>query len=71
VVKGSPNEIFSDTKLIRSVDLRSPRITHLFEILRQEDNLPIDSPLPLTISQARKKIHSILNSTANKDSGKA
>lgn len=70
VVEGSPNEIFSDTDLIRSVDLRSPRITHLFEILRREDNIPINGQLPLTISQARKEILYLLSSKINKNSGK-
>lgn len=61
VVEGSPKEIFSDTELIRSVDLRSPRITHLFEILRRKDHLPVNNQLPLTISEARKAILGILN----------
>ena len=65
VVEGSPNEIFSDADLIRNVNLRSPRLTHLFEILRSEDKLPIDGPLPLTISQARKQILALLNSKTN------
>lgn len=56
VVEGSPKEIFSNSDLIRKVNLRSPRITHLFEILKKEDNLPINEELPLTISQARKQI---------------
>lgn len=70
VVEGSPNEIFSDTDLIRSVDLRSPRITHLFEILRREDNIPVKGQLPLTISQARKEILGILKTKTKTNSGK-
>jgi cobalt/nickel transport system ATP-binding protein len=62
VVKGSPNKIFSDSDLIRKVNLRSPRISHLFEILKKEDNLPINEELPLTISQARKQILDLLGS---------
>jgi len=60
LMEGSPKEIFSDTELIRKVNLRSPRITHLFEILRSKDNLPLDKKLPLTISEARKEILELL-----------
>lgn len=68
VMEGSPNQVFSDTELIRKVNLRSPRITHLFEILRRRDNLPIDKKLPLTISEARKEILGLLNSRNAKNS---
>ena len=60
--EGTPKESFSNTELIRKVDLRSPRIAHLFEVLKKEDNLPIDELLPLTISEARKEILELLNS---------
>jgi cobalt/nickel transport system ATP-binding protein len=56
VSEGSPKETFSNTELIRNVSLRSPRIAHLFEVLKKEDNLPIQDELPLTISEARKEI---------------
>ena len=56
VSDGSPKELFSDTETIRNVNLRSPRITHLFEVLKKENNLPIDDQLPLTIGEARKEI---------------
>ncbi len=56
VSEGSPKEIFSDTELIRKVNLRSPRLTHLFEVLKKKDNLPIAEELPLTIGEARKEI---------------
>jgi cobalt/nickel transport system ATP-binding protein len=48
--------------LIRKVNLRSPRITHLFEVLKKENHLPINSRLPLTISEARKEILRLLDS---------
>ena len=41
VSEGTPKESFSNGELIRQVNLRSPRITHLFEVLKDEDNLPI------------------------------
>jgi cobalt/nickel transport system ATP-binding protein len=62
VSEGSPAELFSDTELIRKVNLRSPRITHLFEVLKKENNLPINPRLPLTISEARKEILRLLDS---------
>lgn len=62
VLEGLPGETFSQTELIRSLDLRSPRIAHLFEILRRENHLPIDKQLPLTISEARKEILRLLDS---------
>ncbi len=62
VSEGSPAELFSDAELIRSVNLRSPRITHLFEVLKKENNLPINPRLPLTISEARKEILRLLDS---------
>jgi len=62
VSEGSPAELFSDAELIRGVNLRSPRITHLFEVLKKENNLPINPKLPLTISEARKEILRLLDS---------
>ncbi|MGF3522478.1 MAG: ATP-binding cassette domain-containing protein [Candidatus Bathyarchaeia archaeon] len=58
ISEGTPKEIFSNAELIRSVNLRSPRITHLFEVLKKEDNLPISNQL--TISEARKEILKLL-----------
>lgn len=56
VSEGTPKASFSDTDLIRKIRLRSPRIAHLFEVLKREDNLPIGDELPLTISEARREI---------------
>ena len=75
VLDGLPEEIFSQTELIRSFDLRSPRIAHLFEILRREIGHPTDEQLPLTIGEARKEILRLLNSRniieLNEQKGKA
>jgi cobalt/nickel transport system ATP-binding protein len=60
VSDGTPKEIFSNTELIRKVNLRSPRITHLFEVLKKEDKLHIENQLPLTISEARQQILNLL-----------
>jgi cobalt/nickel transport system ATP-binding protein len=72
VSEGSPKETFSNTEMIRDVNLRSPRITHLFEVLKKENNLPIGEQLPLTIGEARKEILRLLNSeNATKKEGEA
>jgi cobalt/nickel transport system ATP-binding protein len=56
LMQGPPQEIFSQADLLRSVDLRLPRITHLFEILNKEDSLRGDKQYPLTIGEARREI---------------
>jgi cobalt/nickel transport system ATP-binding protein len=61
VSEGTPKTSFSNTELIRKVNLRSPRIAHLFEVLKKENNLPIADELPLTISEARKEILRLIN----------
>jgi len=61
VSEGTPKESFSNGALIRQVNLRSPRLTHLFEVLKTEDKLPIDDHLPLTISESRRAILNLLN----------
>lgn len=63
VCEGKPQEIFSKTELIREVNLRAPRITHLFEVLKKNDNLPIGEEFPLTISEARKEILRLLQNS--------
>ncbi|MCW3983927.1 MAG: ATP-binding cassette domain-containing protein [Candidatus Bathyarchaeota archaeon] len=63
VSEGAPKDLFSDAELIRKVNLRAPRLTHLFEVLKKEDNLPIDEKLPLTIGEARKEILQLLGTT--------
>jgi cobalt/nickel transport system ATP-binding protein len=60
VSQGKPKELFSDTELIRKVNLRSPRLTHLFEVLKKQDNIPVAGEFPLTISEARKEILRLL-----------
>ncbi len=60
VLQGSPAEIFSQADLIRGMDLRLPRITHLFEILSKENNVITNERYPLTIGEARKTIVGLL-----------
>ncbi len=60
VTQGSPEEVFTKTDLLRSLDLRIPRITHLFEILSKRNQLLTDKHFPLTIGEARKEIVELL-----------
>ncbi len=64
VCEGTPRESFSNGELIRKVNLRSPRLTNLFEVLKKEDKLPIGDQLPLTIRESRKAILKLLNENA-------
>jgi len=60
VLQGPPKEVFAETELIRNVDLRLPRITHLFEILSKRNQLLTNKQFPLTIGEARKEILELL-----------
>jgi cobalt/nickel transport system ATP-binding protein len=60
VLDGKPEEVFSQAELLRSMDLRLPRITHLFEILRKRNQLLTNNYYPLTIGDARKEILGLL-----------
>lgn len=61
-IEGRLKEVFLNTEIMRSIDLRLPRMTHLFEILKRKDNVPINNPLPLTIGEARREILRLLDS---------
>ncbi len=65
VFDGTPKEAFSNGDLIREVNLRSPRLTHLFEVLKEEDKLPVADELPLTIGEARKEILRLMDQKSN------
>jgi cobalt/nickel transport system ATP-binding protein len=60
VLQGPPQEVFAQADTLRSMDLRLPRITHLFEILSKKNNLLTNSHYPLTIGEARKEILELL-----------
>ena len=55
-LQGPPAEVFGQADFIRSIDLRLPRITHLFEILSKKNDLLTNNQYPLTIGEARKQI---------------
>jgi cobalt/nickel transport system ATP-binding protein len=60
-LQGPPAEVFSKADMIRSMDLRLPRITHLFEILSKRNSLLMNKQRPLTIGEARKDILALLD----------
>jgi len=64
---GIPEDVFSNAMEIKHACLELPQIAQLMQILRDEDNLPMDR-LPLTVGEARKFLVSRLN---GKHSGSA
>jgi cobalt/nickel transport system ATP-binding protein len=46
------------------VDLRLPRIAHLFEILSKRNKLLTDKQFPLTIGEARREILELLEANS-------
>jgi len=64
ILEGKPEEVFSQAETIRSLDLRLPRITHLFEILRKRNSIASIN-IPLTIGDARREIIELLEAKNN------
>lgn len=60
VLQGPPQEVFAKTDMIRSMDLRLPRIAHLFEILSKRNQLLTKKHYPLTIGEARRDIMELM-----------
>ncbi|MCR4320844.1 MAG: energy-coupling factor ABC transporter ATP-binding protein, partial [Candidatus Brocadiaceae bacterium] len=58
---GTPEEVFSNTDEIKHACLELPQIAQLMQILRDENNFPMEN-LPLTIGEARKYLVQKLNS---------
>jgi cobalt/nickel transport system ATP-binding protein len=66
ILEGKPQEVFTQAETIRSLDLRLPRITHLFEILRKNNQISAGGRIPLTIGDARREILELLESKNQK-----
>ncbi len=66
ILEGTPETVFSQAETIRSLDLRLPRITHLFEILRKNNQITAGERIPLTIGDARREIMELLESKDEK-----
>jgi cobalt/nickel transport system ATP-binding protein len=61
VLQGPPKEVFSQADMLRSMDLRLPRITHLFEILGKHTELLRNNKYyPLTIGEARRDLTELM-----------
>jgi cobalt/nickel transport system ATP-binding protein len=56
---GTSESIFTDVALLRKSGMRLPRITHLMEILQEEDGIVL-SQMPLTIGAARRELLKLL-----------
>lgn len=61
ILGGTPKEVFSEKKAMRSVRLRLPRIAHLMEILKEKDNFGFKDSAA-TISEARSALKDWENS---------
>ncbi len=66
ILEGTPETVFSQAETIRSLDLRLPRITHLFEILRKNNQINAGDKIPMTIGDARREIMDLLESKNGK-----
>lgn len=62
ILEGTCREVFAKREILRSVNLRLPRIGHLMEILMKKDHF-VAEEIPMTISSARKVIKEWKNST--------
>lgn len=54
---GTPQEVFAAPREVRDAQLRLPRVSHLVEILRDRDGLPLGAAL--TIRQARRVLRTL------------
>jgi cobalt/nickel transport system ATP-binding protein len=63
-IQGEPKEVFSQIDELRKIDLRVPRITHLFEILSKKNQVLTDKQFPLTIGEARRDILELIEASS-------
>lgn len=63
--EGTPSEVFREPRKIREAFLRSPRIAHLWEILRKREGL-ISPDNPLTVREARAAFRTVMAERKNK-----
>jgi cobalt/nickel transport system ATP-binding protein len=63
-LQGKPQEVFSQIDVLRKIDLRVPRITHLFEILSKKNQVLTDKQFPLTIGEARRDILELIEASS-------
>lgn len=61
---GNTKEVFKNKELLRSINLRLPRVAHLLEILCADRELEMED-LPLTIGEARRVLINLLEGNIN------
>jgi energy-coupling factor transport system ATP-binding protein len=59
VLNGTPQEVFSNVKLIKEIGLRAPQVTEYAQLLEQEGILQFDGKYPVTIEQAEEAVGKI------------
>lgn len=64
-LEGTPKEVFMKSEIIRSANLRLPRIGHLMEILEKHDGFSFDD-IAFTIVQARRTLNNWREKIAKK-----
>ncbi len=64
VQKGTPEQVFTDSRKLKELKLELPQIGQLMELLRDKEKMAIDS-LPLTIGQARQELARLINTARN------
>lgn len=66
VAEGTPEALFSNPEMIRDSQLQLPWIGRLFETMKREGSLNIDS-LPLTIAEAKQELMRLLSAEKTTD----
>lgn len=61
ILEGTPKEVFSRPEVLRSVNLRLPRVAHLIEILQENDEFEFEDTAA-TIAEARRELKKWRNS---------
>ena len=60
IKEGTPEKVFTDSRMLEDVKLELPQIAQLMEVLRNKDKFPINE-LPLTIEEARRELINLIN----------
>jgi len=64
IAEGPPGKVFANTDMIRGVELRLPRVSHLIEILQKKEGINFQE-MPLTIGEARRELLRFLESSSH------
>lgn len=63
IAEGSVREVFSNLKLMSEASLEPPIITHLFSLLKEQNEIDAEEYLPLTIEEALQRIKRLMGKT--------